>query len=131
MTGGGADYCFECVGHAPLVQEAFACCRKVLLSFRTQAHTTSERTLNITLLGHLSAAYINFYLDFFSCHLSLELQGWGKTIVLGVDKPGAQVTLPSFDILQGGKSLMGSLFGGLKPKSDITILLKRYTDKVI
>lgn len=29
MTGGGADYCFECVGQAALVQEAYACCRKV------------------------------------------------------------------------------------------------------
>jgi S-(hydroxymethyl)glutathione dehydrogenase/alcohol dehydrogenase len=27
MTGGGADYCFECVGLASLVHEAFACCR--------------------------------------------------------------------------------------------------------
>ena len=29
MTDGGADYCFECVGMASLVHEAFACCRKV------------------------------------------------------------------------------------------------------
>ncbi|BBG94768.1 Zinc-binding alcohol dehydrogenase family protein [Prunus dulcis] len=43
MTGGGADYCFECVGLASLVQEAYACCRK----------------------------------------------GWGKTVVLGVDKPAS------------------------------------------
>ncbi|GFZ10502.1 zinc-binding alcohol dehydrogenase family protein [Actinidia rufa] len=28
MTGGGADYCFECVGLASLVYEAYACCRK-------------------------------------------------------------------------------------------------------
>ncbi|XP_062097819.1 alcohol dehydrogenase-like 7 isoform X2 [Humulus lupulus] len=83
MTDGGADYCFECVGLASLVQEAFASCRK----------------------------------------------GWGKTVVLGVDKPGAQVTLPSFDILHKGKSLLGSLYGGLKPKTHIPILLKRYTDK--
>ncbi|KAH7523438.1 hypothetical protein FEM48_Zijuj06G0010900 [Ziziphus jujuba var. spinosa] len=83
MTGGGADYCFECVGQAALVQEAYACCRK----------------------------------------------GWGKTIVLGVDKPGSQVALPSNAILQSGKILIGSLFGGLKPKSDIPVLLKRYTNK--
>ncbi|XP_042989045.1 alcohol dehydrogenase-like 7 isoform X2 [Carya illinoinensis] len=29
-TGGGADYCFECVGLASLVQEAYASCRKEL-----------------------------------------------------------------------------------------------------
>ncbi|XP_060179953.1 alcohol dehydrogenase-like 7 [Lycium barbarum] len=27
MTNGGADYCFECVGLATLVLEAFACCK--------------------------------------------------------------------------------------------------------
>lgn len=85
MTGGGADYCFECVGKASLVEEAYACCRK----------------------------------------------GWGKTVVLGVDKPGAQLTLSSFEVLHTGKALLGSLFGGLKPKSDIPILIKRYIDQVI
>lgn len=83
MTGGGADYCFECVGLASLVHEAYACCRK----------------------------------------------GWGKTVVLGVDRPGSQLTFSSFDVLHSGKSLMGSLFGGLKAKSDIPILLRRYADK--
>ncbi|GMY28135.1 alcohol dehydrogenase-like 7 [Fagus crenata] len=83
ITGGGADYCFECVGLASLVQEAYACCRK----------------------------------------------GWGKTIVVGVDKPESKLSLTSFEVLTSGKTLMGSLFGGLKAKSDIPILLKRYADK--
>lgn len=34
MTGGGADYCFECVGQAALVEEAYACCRKVYVTLR-------------------------------------------------------------------------------------------------
>lgn len=50
--------------------------------------------------------------------------------MLGVDKPGSQLTFSSFDVLHSGKSLMGSLFGGLKAKSDIPILLRRYVDKV-
>ncbi|XP_059460551.1 alcohol dehydrogenase-like 7 [Corylus avellana] len=83
ITGGGADYCFECVGLPSLVQEAYACCRK----------------------------------------------GWGKAIVLGVAKPGSQVNLSSYDVLHSGKTLMGSLFGGLKAKTDIPILIKRYLDK--
>ncbi|XAR61572.1 Alcohol dehydrogenase [Bertholletia excelsa] len=83
MTDGGADYCFECVGLASLVQDAYACCRK----------------------------------------------GWGKTVVLGVDKPGAEVSFSSFEVLHSGKILTGSLFGALKPKSDIPILVKRYMDK--
>ncbi|KAL8126397.1 hypothetical protein AgCh_013624 [Apium graveolens] len=83
MTDGGADYCFECVGMASLVQEAFSCCRK----------------------------------------------GWGKTVVLGVDRPGSNLTLSSGEVLQTGKTLTGCLFGGLKPKSDVPKLVKRYLDK--
>ncbi|KAJ0026136.1 hypothetical protein Pint_09278 [Pistacia integerrima] len=83
MTNGSADYCFECVGSASLMQEAYACCR----------------------------------------------QGWGKTIVLGVDQPGSQLSLNSHEVLHSGKNLIGALFGGLKAKSDIPILLKRYMDK--
>ncbi|KAF9686646.1 hypothetical protein SADUNF_Sadunf02G0011000 [Salix dunnii] len=83
MTGDGADFCFECVGLASLMEQAYACCRK----------------------------------------------GWGKTIILGVEKPGSQVTFPCSDVLVGGKTLIGALFGGLKAKSDIPILLKRYMDK--
>ncbi|XP_063944939.1 alcohol dehydrogenase-like 7 [Daucus carota subsp. sativus] len=83
MTDGGADYCFECVGIASLVHEAFACCRK----------------------------------------------GWGKTVILGVDKPGSNLTLSSVEVLRSGKTLTGCLFGSLKPKSDVPMLVKRYLDK--
>ncbi|CAL5203385.1 unnamed protein product [Lathyrus oleraceus] len=83
MTDGGADYCFECVGMASLVHEAYASCRK----------------------------------------------GWGKTIVLGLDKPGSKLSLSSSEVLHDGKTLQGNLFGGLKPKSHVPILLKRYKDK--
>ncbi|XP_058755737.1 alcohol dehydrogenase-like 7 isoform X2 [Vicia villosa] len=83
MTDGGADYCFECVGMASLVHEAYASCRK----------------------------------------------GWGKTIVLGLDKPGSKLSLSSSEVLHDGKTLKGNLFGGLKPKSHVSVLLKRYMDK--
>ncbi|ESQ46718.1 hypothetical protein EUTSA_v10028276mg, partial [Eutrema salsugineum] len=66
MTCGGADYCFECVGSSSLVQEAYACCRKICLD--------------------------------------------------------------SFDVLHHGKTLVGSMFGGLKAKTHIPILLKYYLD---
>lgn len=61
----------------------------------------------------------------------LPTQGWGKTIVLGVDKPGSKLSLSCSEVLVQGKNLMGCLFGGLKPKSDVPILLKRYMDKVL
>ncbi|MED6168340.1 hypothetical protein PIB30_010670 [Stylosanthes scabra] len=56
-------------------------------------------------------------------------QGWGKTIVLGVDKPESNLSLNTREVLFNGKSLIGCLFGGLKPKSHVPILLKRYMDK--
>ncbi|GKV47449.1 hypothetical protein SLEP1_g54351 [Rubroshorea leprosula] len=56
-------------------------------------------------------------------------KGWGKTIVLGVDRPEAQLNFNSLEVLHSGKTITGSLFGGLKAKSDIPILLKRYVDK--
>lgn len=55
-------------------------------------------------------------------------KGWGKTIILGVDKPGSQLNFNSFDVLHLGKIITGSLFGGVNPKSDIPILIKRYID---
>uniref|UniRef100_A0A803MXH4 Alcohol dehydrogenase n=1 Tax=Chenopodium quinoa TaxID=63459 RepID=A0A803MXH4_CHEQI len=58
-------------------------------------------------------------------------QGWGKTIVLGVDKPDAQLSLLSMDVLLSGKSIKGSIYGGLKAKSDVPILVKRYLDKEV
>jgi len=79
---------------------------------------------------------IIFYFIFlaFLCESSLlvfiDLQGWGKTVVLGVAQPGSHLSLSSTDVLCSGKTLTGTLFGGLKPKSDVPILAQRYLDKV-
>ncbi|XAR61573.1 Alcohol dehydrogenase, partial [Bertholletia excelsa] len=83
MTGGGADYCFECVGLALLMHEAFNSCRK----------------------------------------------GSGVTVVLGADRSGAQLSLSPVDVMHSGRILTSAVFGGLRAKSDIPILLKRYMDK--
>ncbi|KAK4600160.1 hypothetical protein RGQ29_010002 [Quercus rubra] len=84
MTGGGADYCFECIGLPSMVHEAYSCCRN----------------------------------------------GWGKTVIIGVAKPGSELGLNYHDILDcGGKSIMGCIFGGVKAKTDIPILLQRYLNK--
>ncbi|XP_043690911.1 alcohol dehydrogenase-like 1 [Telopea speciosissima] len=84
MTEGGADYCFECIGLAPVMEDAFASCRS----------------------------------------------GWGKTVIIGVEMHGAPISVNSFEILKG-KSIAGSLFGGIKAKSDIPRLAKMYLDKEI
>ncbi|KAK4490229.1 hypothetical protein RD792_000889 [Penstemon davidsonii] len=56
-------------------------------------------------------------------------KGWGKTIVIGLDKPDSKLTFSSLEVLSQGKTIMGSTFGGLKPKSDIPIIIKRYMDE--
>ncbi|CAN1745291.1 Alcohol dehydrogenase-like 7, partial [Linum perenne] len=56
-------------------------------------------------------------------------KGWGKTVVLGVGGEGSEMKIKCMEVLQSGKMLTGALFGGLKPKSDIPVLLKRYMDK--
>lgn len=58
------------------------------------------------------------------------MQGWGKTVLLGVEMHGSPLTLSPYEI-QTGRSITGSMFGGLKPKSDIPLLAKKYLDKVI
>ncbi|XP_050264363.1 alcohol dehydrogenase-like 2 isoform X1 [Quercus robur] len=81
LTNGGADYCFECIGLASLMQEAFLSSRK----------------------------------------------GWGKTVILGVEMHGSQLSLNPYEFLRG-RSVIGTLFGGIKPKSDIPLLAKKYLD---
>ncbi|KAK7300333.1 hypothetical protein RJT34_11176 [Clitoria ternatea] len=56
-------------------------------------------------------------------------KGWGKTIVLGGHKSGSMLSLSIGKDFLSGKSLIGSLLGGIKPKSHVPILLKRYIDK--
>ncbi|XP_052162174.1 alcohol dehydrogenase-like 2 isoform X2 [Oryza glaberrima] len=85
MTGGGgADYCFECIGSASVMAEAFQSSR----------------------------------------------MGWGKTILLGVIGSMAPIGIPPQDLLPG-RSVIGSLFGGIKPKNDIPMLAQKYLDKYI
>ncbi|TKY74389.1 Alcohol dehydrogenase 2 [Spatholobus suberectus] len=82
MTNGGADYCFECIGLASLMADAF----------------NSSR------------------------------DGWGKTVILGVEMHGSPLTLNPYHLMYG-KTVIGSLFGGIKPKSDVPFLAKTYLDK--
>ncbi|KAK9163917.1 hypothetical protein Syun_004819 [Stephania yunnanensis] len=82
MTDGGADYSFECIGLASIMNDAFLSCRP----------------------------------------------GVGKTVILGVEMHGAPLSINSFELLRG-KSVMGCLFGGMKPKSDIPLLAQLYLDK--
>lgn len=79
MTDGGADYCFECIGLASLMKEAFESTR----------------------------------------------EGLGKTIILGVELDGNPLNLDCVQIMKG-RSVMGSLFGGIKPKVDIPLLVNKY-----
>ncbi|CAN8304450.1 unnamed protein product [Cochlearia groenlandica] len=54
--------------------------------------------------------------------------GSGKTVMLGMEKHAETISIGSFDLLKG-RSLHGSLFGGLKSKIDIPILVDYYLKK--
>uniref|UniRef100_A0A7N2N697 Alcohol dehydrogenase n=1 Tax=Quercus lobata TaxID=97700 RepID=A0A7N2N697_QUELO len=54
-------------------------------------------------------------------------KGWGKTVILGVEMHGSQLSLNPYEFLRG-RSVIGTLFGGIKPKSDIPLLAKKYLD---
>lgn len=82
MTNGGADYSFECIGLASLMNDAFFSTRK----------------------------------------------GFGKTVIIGVEMHGQPLSLNCYEILRG-KTVSGSFFGGLKPKSDIPLLVNKYLNK--
>ncbi|KAL9254514.1 Alcohol dehydrogenase-like 2-like protein [Drosera capensis] len=81
LTDGGADSCFECVGLASLVEEAFESSRE-----------------------------------------------GGKTVVVGADLSGTPLKFNSWELLIG-RSVIGSFFGGIKPKKDIPIFIQKYLDK--
>ncbi|KAF3788447.1 Alcohol dehydrogenase B, partial [Nymphaea thermarum] len=82
LTGGGADYCFECVGVASLMSDAYKSCRR----------------------------------------------GWGKTVILGVETKGAPFCLGSNEVLQG-RTVVGAMLGGAKPKIDIPNFVSLYKRK--
>ncbi|XP_062213567.1 alcohol dehydrogenase-like 2 [Phragmites australis] len=82
MTGGGADYSFECIGVSSVMTDAFRSTKP----------------------------------------------GKGKTIILGLERDSEPVCLPSIELLYG-KCVMGSLFGGIKPKTDIPILAGKCMNK--
>ncbi|KAI3876632.1 hypothetical protein MKX03_027654 [Papaver bracteatum] len=82
MTDGGVDYCFECIGLASLMNDAFSSCR----------------------------------------------DGWGKTIILGLEMHGTPLLINTYDLLKG-KRIEGSLFGGIKAKTDIPRLAQSYLNK--
>ncbi|GMN45373.1 hypothetical protein TIFTF001_014552 [Ficus carica] len=82
LTDGGADYCFECIGLASLMQDAFSSCR----------------------------------------------EGWGQTVILGVELHGTPLSVNCYEIMRG-KIITGSMFGGVKPKTDIPFFARKYLDK--
>ncbi|KAL4297086.1 hypothetical protein GQ457_12G016530 [Hibiscus cannabinus] len=55
-------------------------------------------------------------------------QGWGKTVILGVEKHATPLAIDTYFLLRG-RTVAGSLFGGLKPKSDIPMLAQKYINK--
>ncbi|KAJ0981382.1 hypothetical protein J5N97_009637 [Dioscorea zingiberensis] len=55
-------------------------------------------------------------------------KGGGKTVILGLEMHGTPLSIDARELLFG-KSIIGTLFGGLKSKTDIPILAQQYLDK--
>lgn len=54
--------------------------------------------------------------------------GWGKTVILGVDLNSRELTLNPSELMLS-KTVTAAFFGGLKPKTDIPLLVEKYKDK--
>ena len=59
----------------------------------------------------------------------MEEQGWGRTVILGVEGQGNPLSLNCREMMRG-RGVVGSLFGGVKPKSDIPSFVQKYLNKV-
>ncbi|CAL5385898.1 unnamed protein product [Camellia sinensis] len=54
--------------------------------------------------------------------------GWGRTVILGVEMHGTPLSISTLEIMRG-RTVGGSVFGGMKAKSDIPFLVKKYLDQ--
>lgn len=124
LTGGGADYSFECIGDTGMVTTALQACCDVNFSYLS------------VFLFPLSLYHIYFcvcdeflFIELHSFVSGVSLKGWGLTVTLGVPKVKPEVTA-HYGIFLTGRTLKGSLFGGWKPKSDLPSLVDMYTKKV-
>lgn len=55
-------------------------------------------------------------------------EGWGRTIILGVEGQGNPLSLNCREMMKG-RGVIGSLFGGVKAKSDIPSFAQMYMNK--
>ncbi|CAL9031821.1 unnamed protein product [Prunus brigantina] len=125
LTGGGADYSFECIGDTGMVTTALQACCDVNFSYLS------------VFLFPLSLSHIYFcvcdeflFTELHSFVSGVSFKGWGLTVTLGVPKVKPEVTA-HYGIFLTGRTLKGSLFGGWKPKSDLPSLVDMYTKKEI
>ncbi|KAL3514206.1 hypothetical protein ACH5RR_026923 [Cinchona calisaya] len=54
--------------------------------------------------------------------------GCGKTVILGMDMHGSPLSIHPFEILTG-RCIVGAIYGGVKSKQDIPILVEKYLQK--
>lgn len=55
-------------------------------------------------------------------------EGWGRTIILGVEGQGNPLSLNCREMMKG-RGVIGSFFGGVKPKSDIPSFAQMYMNQ--
>lgn len=102
MTNGGADYCFECVGLASLMNDAFSCCRPVSSS----QHTADERVIQKVLMDFLKSIDHKLY-------VSGILMDWGATEPMLVQANPIQLiifVIVAMDVVDALSLVLGSSF---------------------
>ncbi|KAL5577424.1 hypothetical protein UlMin_019123 [Ulmus minor] len=120
LTGGmGVDYCFECSGVPSLISEALDATKLVcsvalllLVFIFLKFGVREDCTCNTLMLSSL-----------------LFVQGKGKAVIIGF----ANVTSVQINLLTllCGRTLKGSVFGGLRPKADLPLLIEKCKNKEI
>lgn len=121
-AGMGVDYCFECTGFAPFINEALEATKLVytLLFFVILFfHTRSTKSVHL-ISSFVSVACVHAWLCLY--------QGTGTAIVIGTST-ATSVQINSLPLLCG-RTLKGSIFGGLKPKTDLPVIIDKWMNKV-
>tara|TARA_B110000971_G_scaffold96799_1_gene99614 strand:+ start:99 stop:611 length:513 start_codon:yes stop_codon:yes gene_type:complete len=59
--------------------------------------------------------------------LECSHRGWGESVVIGVAASGHEISTRPFQLVTG-RSWRGTAFGGFKTRTDVPLLVKRYSE---
>lgn len=110
MTKGGVDYSFECAGNLDVLREAFLSTHEVFIFFYIYMFSSFMSIGVFLFLFFLSNSNININNN--------KLQGWGFTVTLGIHPTPRMLPIHPMELFDG-RSIVGSIFGGFKGKTQL------------